>query len=92
MSTTLSIPRPTPRRKQIVASAIGLVAAAAVAVTLAVAGGGDGVAQPAASQPSAKPATAQPNAATLYRNESVLPSGPERQNGASAADRFHHFR
>jgi hypothetical protein len=89
MSTTLSIPRPTSRRNQVLASAGGLVAAAAVAVTLAVAGG-DG--QTAASQPVAQPTTAQPNAATQYRNESALPGGPHRQAGVNAADRFHHFR
>jgi hypothetical protein len=89
MSTTLSIPR-TSRRTQLLASASALVAAASVAVTLAVAGGGDGQTSP--SQPSAQPATAQPNAATQYRNESALPSGPERQAGVSTADRFHHFR
>jgi hypothetical protein len=92
MSTTVSLPRSTStsRRTQIVASGSALVAAAAVAVALAVSGGSDG--QSAASQPAAQPATAQPNAATQYRNESALPSGPERQSGANAADRFHHFR
>jgi hypothetical protein len=91
MSTTVSLPRPSSssRRTRILASASALVAAASVAVTLAVAGG-DG--HTAASQPSAQPATAQPNAATLYRNESAIPSGPARQAGVSAADRFHHFR
>ena len=89
MSTTLSIPR-TSRRNQILASASALVAAASVAVTLAVAGGGDG--QPSVAQPSARPATAQPDAAKLYRNQSEIQSGPERQAGVSAADRFHHFR
>jgi hypothetical protein len=91
MSTTISIPRPASRRNQIVASATAVVAAAAVAVTLAVAGGSDGT-QPAASHQSATPATAQPNPATQYRNESVVPSGPARQAGTGAADRFHHFR
>ena len=90
MSTTLSIPRPASRRNQILATASGLVAAAAVAVTLAVAGGGDG--RSATRAPSAAPATATPNPATLYRNESALPGGSERQAGTSAADRFHHFR
>ena len=91
MSTTVSLPRRsiTSRRNQVLASAGALVAAGAVAVTLAVAGGGG---QPAASQPSAKPATARPNPATQYRNESALPSGPGRQAGVSSADRFHHFR
>jgi hypothetical protein len=91
MSTTLSIPRrsTTSRRNQILASASALVAAGAVAVTLAVAGG-DG--QTAAQQPAAKPATAQPDPATQYRNEAGLSAGPEVQGGQSAADRFHHFR
>jgi hypothetical protein len=91
MSTTVSLPRRsiTSRRNQILASASALVAAAAVAVTLAVAGGGDG--QNGVARPSAKPATAQPNAATRYRNESAAQSGPGR-HAASAADRFHHFR
>jgi hypothetical protein len=92
MSTTLSLPRRsrTSRRTQILASASALVAAASVAVTLAVAGGGDG--PTAASQPSAQPSTAIPNRATQYRIETATPSGPVRQAGVSAADRFHHFR
>ena len=91
MSTTLSIPRTTFRRNQILALAAGLVAAAAVAVTLTVAGGD--VARPSsAPAASPRPATAQPNAATLYRNESALPGGPARQAGVTAADRFHPFR
>jgi hypothetical protein len=91
MSTTVSIPRRSPsRRTQILASASALVAAAAVAVTLAVAGGGDG--QTAGSQPAAKPATAQPNPATQYRNDSTLERGSEQGGGVSPAERFHHFR
>ena len=92
MSTTVSLPRrsTTPRRTQILASAGGLVAAAAIAVTLAVSGGGEG--QSAGAQPAAgSPATAQPNPATLYRNESSTPEA-KRTVGASAAERFHHFR
>jgi hypothetical protein len=91
MSTTVSLPRrSTSRRTQILASAGALVAAASVAITLAVGGGGDG--QTGVSQPAAKPATAQPNPATQYRNESARQSGPGRHAGVSAADRFHHFR
>jgi len=91
MSTTLSLrPRATTsRRTQIVASASALVAAASVAVTLAVAGGDS---RTAASQPSAQPSSATPDRATQYRNETALPSGPARQAGSTAADRFHHFR
>jgi hypothetical protein len=51
--------------------------------------GGDG--GTTASQPSAAPATAQPNPATLYRNESATPQ-PASPAGGSAAERFHHFR
>jgi hypothetical protein len=92
MSTTVSLPRrsSTSRRTQILASAGALVAAASVAIALAAGGGGDS--QNAVSQPAAKPATAQTNPATQYRNESAFPSGPERQAAVSAADRFHHFR
>jgi hypothetical protein len=91
MSTTVSLPRrsTTSRRNQILASATALAAAAAVAVTLAVAGS-DG--QTASTQPVPQPASAQPDLATQYRNESAVPSGPERQAGESSADRFHHFR
>jgi hypothetical protein len=91
MSTTVSLPRrsSTSRRTQIIASASGLVAAASIAVTLAVVGGGDG--QSAGAQPAAgSPATAQPNPATLYRNESSMPEA-KRPVGASAAERFHHL-
>jgi amino acid transporter len=90
MSTTVSLPRrsSTSRRPQILASASGLVAAVSIAVTLAVVGGGDG--QSAGAQPAGSPATAQPNPATLYRNEAALPR-PEKPAGASAAERFHHF-
>ena len=90
MSTTVSIPRSPSRRTQILASASGLVAAAAVAVTLAVAGGGAG--QTDRSQPTAGPATAQPNAATQYRNDTALGRGSEQGAGVSPAERFHHFR
>jgi hypothetical protein len=91
MSTTLSIPsRRTPsRRTQVVAGASALVAAASVTVTLALSGGGG---EPTVSQPSAAPATATPDRATLYRNEAALGNQPERSGGPSAAERFHHFR
>jgi len=91
MSTTVSLPSRSSlssRRTQLLASAGALVAAASVAVTLAVAGGDGGT---AASQPSAAPSTAQPNPATLYRNESAMPQ-PASPAGGSAAERFHHFR
>ena len=91
MSTTVSISRRSPsRRTQILASASALVAAAAVAVTLAVAGGGDG--QPSGSQPAARSATAQPNPATQYRNDSALERRSAQGGGGSPAERFHHFR
>jgi hypothetical protein len=87
MSTTVSIP--AARRTHILAAASALVAAASVTVTLAVSGGGGDV---ASSQPSAAPATATPDRATLYRNavEAGRESGPV--GGPSTAERFHHFR
>ena len=94
MSTTVSLPSRSSlssRRTQLLASASALVAAASVAVTLAVAGGDGGDGGTSVSQPSAAPATAQPNPATLYRNESAMPQ-PASPAGASAAERFHHFR
>jgi len=89
MSTTLSLPsRPVSRRTQILGSASALVAAASVFVTLAVAGGGDST----ASRPTAVPSPAQPNAATQYRNDVAAEHGSRHAGGASAAERFHHFR
>ena len=93
MSTTVSLPSRSSlssRRTQLLASASALVAAASVAVTLAVAGGGDG--QSAGVQPAAQPATAQPNPATQYRNDSVLEPRSEPGSGGRAAEHFHHFR
>jgi hypothetical protein len=91
MSTTASLPRRTvSRRTQILASASALVAAASVAVTLAVAGGGDG--QTTVSQPSSSPATAQPTLATQYRNDAATGDGAQQDGVPNAADRFHHFR
>jgi hypothetical protein len=91
MSTTVSLPSRSSissRRTQLLASASAVVAAASIAVTLAVAGGnGDTT----ASQPSAAPATAQPNPATQYRNDAAIGGGAQ-QDGVNAADRFHHFR
>jgi hypothetical protein len=89
MSTTLSLPsRSVSRRTQILGSASALVAAASVAVTLAVASGGDST----APRPTAAPATAQPNASTQYRNDVAAEPGSRQAGGASAAERFHHFR
>jgi hypothetical protein len=91
MSTTLSLPsRRTPsRRTQVLAGASALVAAVSVAVTLALSGGGG---DRTVSQPSAGPATASPDRATQYRNDTALGRQPERSGGPSAAERFHHFR
>jgi hypothetical protein len=89
MSTTLNLPsRTASRRTQILGSASALLAATSVAVTFAVAGGGDST----ASRPTAAPATAQLNAATQYRNDVAGEHGSRKAGGASAAERFHHFR
>jgi hypothetical protein len=98
MSTTLSIPRRVAsRRTQVLAGASALVAAASVAVTLALAGGGDdALVQPSPAQPSiAQPAqSGAPNAAERFHHfrgqPSVTQSG--QSAGANAAERFHHFR
>jgi hypothetical protein len=89
MSTTLSLPSRSrsSRRIQVLAGASALVATASVAVTLAVAGGGGDT---ATSQPSFAPAT--PDRATLYRNDAALGRQTDQVGGASAAERFHHFR
>jgi hypothetical protein len=75
-------------RAPLLASASGLIAAASIAVTLAVAGsGGD-----SASRPSAAPAPATPDRATLYQHgvKSSRPFGAI--DGEISAERFHHFR
>jgi hypothetical protein len=91
MSTALPISASqtkTSRRIPILAAASALVAAAAITVTLAVAGVGGDV----ASQPTVPPANATPDRATLYQRGAgnPQPSGPA--DGQSAAERFHHFR
>jgi hypothetical protein len=85
MSTTASIP--ASRRTPLLSAAAALLATASVTVALALGGGGD----TAGSRPSATPATATPDRATIYRNAAELaqPSGPV---GGEAAERFHHFR
>jgi hypothetical protein len=90
MTTTVSLPSPrsSSRRTQILASASALVAAASVAVTLAVAGS-DGA---GSARVTGAPAPAKPNAATQYRNDVAAEHGSRQAGGASAAERFHHFR
>jgi hypothetical protein len=91
MSTTLRLPSRsrTSRRAQVLAGASALVAAASVAVALAFAGGGGDA---ATGQPSAAPATATPDRATLYRNEATLGGQAAEIEGLSPAERYHHFR
>jgi hypothetical protein len=87
MSTALRISTPrSSRRIPFLAAASGLVAAASITVTLAVAGGGSDT----ASSPSAAPTTATPDRATLYQRgvEASQPSGAI--DGRRAAERFHH--
>jgi hypothetical protein len=90
MSTTVSLsaPRALSRRTRIVAAASGVVAAASIAITLAVGSGGNET----PTRPSAVPATAVPNPATLYQRGAET-SGPRGATaGERAAERFHHFR
>jgi hypothetical protein len=91
MSTALrlSIPDSAKSRRTAVLSVVSaLVAAASVAVTLAVAGGGSD----ATSRPSAAPATATPDRATLYQRGAEVPQRSGAIDGARSAERFHHFR
>jgi hypothetical protein len=87
MSTTVSIP--SSRRTPLLAAAGALVATASVTVALALGGGGSDT---ATSSPSVGPATATPDRATLYRSDAALGRAPEHGSGATAAERFHHFR
>jgi hypothetical protein len=92
MSTALRIStrqRTGPRRTRILAAASGLVAAASIAVTLAVAEGGS---SDATSSPSAIPTHAHPDRATLYQRSVQAPQAGMSIDGQRAAERFHHFR
>jgi hypothetical protein len=89
MSTALPISTPkrtVSRRTQALAAVSALVAAASVAVTLAVTGGGSDTSSRA---PSASPAVAQPDRATLYRHEAGIPA-PSVPVHVPPAPRFHH--
>lgn len=78
-------------RNGLLAAASAALAAGSVAVTLAVSTGGDAAGTTARS---AAPATAKPDAATIYHRSLSTPqpdsSAPE--GGRRAAERFHHFR
>jgi hypothetical protein len=90
MSTALRISTSrsgTSRRVPLLASASGLIAAASIAVTLIVAGGGD-----SASRPSAAPASATPDRATLYQRGAEVQRPGSSIAGQRSAERFHHFR
>lgn len=91
MHTTLyripTIQRRSSRRIPLLAAASGLVAAASITVTLALAGGGD-----SASRPSAAPETATPDRATLYQRGAEAPQPAPSIDGQRQAERFHHFR
>jgi hypothetical protein len=78
----------TSRRVRVLAAASGLVAAASIAVTLAVSGGGS----ESATSPSAAPATATPDRATLYQRGAEVPQPGGTIDGNRSAERFHHFR
>jgi hypothetical protein len=91
MSTALRISTSrsgTSRRVPLLASASGLIAAASIAVTLAVAGGGGD----SASRPSSAPAKATPDRATLYHYGVKSPRPFGAFDGERSAERFHHFR
>jgi hypothetical protein len=88
MSTALPVSTPqSSRRVPILAAASGLVAAASITVTLAVATGGSDTSSPASS---GAPAVAQPDRATLYRYglDASRQSSPIDSKRAPA--RFHH--
>jgi hypothetical protein len=90
MSTTVSVNAlrtQRSRRIQILAAASAVVAAASITVTLAVAGGGS---EASSQAPSAAPATAQPDRATLYRSEAAGSQPAGRIDGRRAAWLFHH--
>jgi hypothetical protein len=72
------------------AAASGLVAAASVAVTIAVAGGGTET----IPDPYASPGPhAHPDRAALYqRSVEIKRGGEQPQRGPTPAERFHHFR
>lgn len=91
MSTALRISTSrsgTSRRVPLLASASGLIAAASIAVTLAVAGGGGET----ASRPSAAPESATPDRATLYQRGAEVQRPGSSIAGQRSAERFHHFR
>jgi hypothetical protein len=90
MSTTvrLSARRTVSRRTRILAAASGVVAAASITVTLAIGSGGS----EGPSGPSAAPATAVPDRATLYQRGAETSDPRGATAGERAAERFHHFR
>jgi hypothetical protein len=87
------------RRTPILAAASGLVAAGAIAVTLAVAGGGS-AGDTDQGLPAIPPSAthAHPDRATFYQRQAEVQRGAEVQKPAGsiearrAAERFHHFR
>jgi hypothetical protein len=89
MSTTLPISRPrSTRRVPFLAAASGLIAAASITVTLALAGGGSDT----APSPSAIPTHAHPDRATIYQRNADAPQPSGATDGKRSAERFHHFR
>jgi hypothetical protein len=78
------------RRAQIAAAATGLVAAGAIAVTLAVSGGGGGEAF--SLNPNEAAVHAHPDRATFYQRSVETQRPAPAIDGKRAAERFHHFR
>jgi hypothetical protein len=92
MSTTFPIRSgslPVTRTRLLAAASVAVATASAI-VTLAVTAGG-GAESPAA--PTGQPATAKPDAATIYHHSVEQPSPPlGAEQGRRAAEDFHHFR
>jgi hypothetical protein len=88
MSTALPISRPrSTRRVPFLAAASGLIAAASITVTLALAAGGSDTA------PSPSAVThAHPDRATIYQRNADAPQPSGAIDGKRSAERFHHFR
>ena len=80
------------RRVPILAAASGVVAAGAIAVTLAVGGGSDTDAGAPALNPGETVVHAHPDRATLYQRSVEPQQAAPSSDRSRSAERFHHFR
>jgi hypothetical protein len=80
------------RRIPILAAASGLVAAGAIAVTLAVGGGSDADTGAAANYPPETAVHAHPDRATFYQRSAEAQQPAPSIDRSRSAERFHHFR